>query len=84
MYFLALGGPKYVKCPVVKFEWRSVHILGPEEKIIDDRNYSLSENTYHICLYVTKVKKITPKNFPHKSIKVAAILSALVPNKIGC
>ena len=45
--FWALGGPKYVICPVLKLEQTLAHILGPE-KTIDDSDGALPLNAYHL------------------------------------
>ena len=44
--FLALRGPKYVKCRVLRLERRSVHIVGPEKNIYES-NGALLQNAYH-------------------------------------
>ena len=43
--FWALGGPKYVKRPVLKLEQRSVYIMGSGKNTIDDSNWALSLNS---------------------------------------
>ena len=56
-FFWALGGPKYEKCPVVKLEQRSMHLVGPQKKkLIDDSDGALSLNAYHLCMWYLTVQ----------------------------